>query len=266
MVDKINAITLVFENVDSMSIPADEIVAWRIGEVTTNLFGGRYGDGVHKSNSCNFFEITISNKFLNSVYVAGYKGVNSKTTNRTRLDFADIAAVELEYIDGAVESYYVPWEDGIEGSNPYQCRDGNTITICNNNDCGGYEESAEHIKPKSEAKSKPKANVCDVCGRECEANGVSLLNPDGSTFKNWHICDKCAKSIWDGIRYSIAQDVMNRHTSVENNAMELKFLFDNNMLHTTPSNPDWLDRQVEMSFGMDMSKILSEVMRIADRQ
>ena len=260
MIGKINAITLVFENVDSMSIPADEIVAWRIGEVTTSLFGGRYGAGVHKSNSCNFFEITISNKFLNSVYVARYKGANSKTTHRARLDFADIAAVELKYVDGAVESYYVPWEDGAEGSNPYQRRDGNTITICNNGDYGGHEEPIESTEPK------PEVRVCDVCGRECETNGVSLINPDGSTFKNWHVCDKCAKSIWDGIRYSIAQDIMNRHTSVENNAAELKFLFDNNMLHTAPSNPDWLDRQVEMSFGMDMSKILSEVMRIADRQ
>lgn len=264
MIGEINAITLVFENVDSMTIPADEIVAWRVGDVTTSLFGGRYGAGVHKSNSCNFFEITISNKFLNSVYVAGYKGANSKTTHRTRLDFADIAAVELEYVDGAVESYYVPWEDGAEGSNPYQRRDGNTITICNNGDCGGHEKPIEHVEPEPEA--EPEVRVCDVCGRECETNGVSLVNPDGSIFKNWHVCDKCAKSIWDGIRFSIVQDVMNRHTSVENNAAELKFLFDNNMLHTAPSNPDWLDRQVEMSFNMDMSKILSKVMRITDRQ
>ena len=260
MIGKINAITLVFENIDRMAIPVNKIVAWRVGDVTTNLFGGRYGDGVHKSNNCNFFEITISHKFLDSVYVAGYERVNSETTNRARLDFADIVAVELEYIDGAVESYYVPWEDGAEGSNPYQRRDGNTITICDNSGCGGYEEPVEHIEPK------PEVRVCDVCGRECKTNGVSLINPDGSTFKNWHVCDKCAKSIWDGIRYSITQDIMNRHTSVENNAAELKFLFDNNMLHTAPSNPDWLDRQVEMSFGMDMSKILSEVMRIADRQ
>lgn len=55
MIGKINAIALIFENVDSMVIPANKIVAWRVGDVTTNLFGGRYGDGIHKSNSCNFF-------------------------------------------------------------------------------------------------------------------------------------------------------------------------------------------------------------------
>ena len=52
---KLDFITLVFENLESMEIPANEIVAWRVGDVTTSLFGGRYGDGVHKTNSCKFF-------------------------------------------------------------------------------------------------------------------------------------------------------------------------------------------------------------------
>lgn len=261
---KLDFITLVFENLESMEIPANEIVAWRVGDVTTSLFGGRYGDGVHKTNSCKFFEITISNNFLNSVYVAGYERDSSKTTHRARLDFADITSVELGYTDGTVESYYVPWEDGAEDSNPYQHRDGNTITICDDGDCGGCEEPIEYIKLESE--TEPEVRACDVCGRECETNGSVFVNPDGSIFKTWWVCDKCAKSIWDGIRYSIVQDVMNRHTSVENNAAELKFLFDNNMLHTPPSNPDWLDKQVEMSFGMDMFEILKRVIKVTDRQ
>ena len=263
MIDKISAITLAFENVDSMSIPANEIVTWRIGEVTTNLFGGRYGDGVHKSNSCNFFEITISNKFLNSVYVAGYEGVNSKTTNRTRLDFADIAAVELEYVDGAVESYYVPWEDGAEDSNPYQCRNGNTITICNNGDCGGHEESTESIKPKPEA--KPEVGVCDVCGKECETNGVALINPDGSTFKDWHICDDCAKSIWDGIRMGLTSKLTaKRLPFIESDATELNFLIKQNMIHTGVDE-DYIDRMLQMYYGTDTETIIQKVREIVGK-
>ena len=263
MVDKINAITLVFENVDSIAIPANEIVAWRVGDVTTSLFGGRYGAGVHKSNSCNFFEITISNKFLNSVYVAGYKGANSKTTHRARLDFADIAAVELEYVDGAVESYYVPWEDGAEGSNPYQRRDGNTITICNNGSCGGHEEPIESIEPEPEA--EPRVGVCDVCGRECECNGLSFINPDRSTYQTWNICDDCAKTIWKGIRNGILSAILDRHSCVENEAKILRFLFDNGMIHLHPGDEDWLETQLEFQFGLDISHILTKVMDITER-
>lgn len=263
MIGKINAIALIFENVDSMVIPANKIVAWRVGDVTTNLFGGRYGDGIHKSNSCKFFEITIDNKFLNSVYVEGYEGVNSKTTHRARLDFADIAAVELEYVDGAVESYYVPWEDGVEDSNPYQRRDGNTITICNNGDCGGHEKPIEHVEPEPEA--EPEVRVCDVCGRECETNGVSLVNPDGSIFKNWHVCDDCAKSIWDGIRMGLTSKLTaKRLPFIESDATELNFLIKQNMIHTGVDE-DYIDRMLQMYYGTDTETIIQKVREIVGK-
>ena len=260
MINKIIGITLVFENVESMIIPADEIMAWRIDDVTTSLFGGRYSDNVDKYNSCKFFEITISNNLLNSVYDTGYEGVNSKTTHRDRLDFPDITSVELGYVDGTVESYYVPWEDSAEGSNSCQRRDGNTIIVCDDGDCGEYEEPIEYMEPEPE--TEPKVGVCDVCGRECKTNGLGFINPDRSTYQTWNVCDNCAKIIWNGIRMGLSSKLTARHLPfIGNDATELNFMIKQNMIHTGVDK-DYIDEMLQMYYGVDTEVIIQKVREI----
>ena len=260
MIDKINQITLVFESAENMVIPADEIVTWRVSDVTTSLFGGRYSGNVDKYNSCKFFEITISNNFLNSIYITGYEGVNNKTTRRARLDFADIASVELEYTDGTVESCYVPWEDEAEDCNSYQCRDENTIIVCDDGDCGEYEEPIEYMEPEPE--TEPKVGVCDVCGRECQCNGLSFINPDRSTYQTWNVCDNCAKIIRNGIRMELTSKLTARHLPfIGNDATELNFMIKQNMIHTG-TDKDYIDEMLQMYYGVDTETIIQKVREI----
>lgn len=279
MSKKLKSITLVFENVESMVIPADKILAWRIDDITTGLLGIQSDANVHKYNSCKCFEITINNGFLDSIYTAGYEGFDSKTTHRCRLDFSDIAYVELNYKDGTKKSYNVPWhpeEDEFNPyHNPYQHMEANTIVICNDADWEEYKKlngcvDSDHqnkdisdVEPES--KSEPKVGVCDICGKECQCNGLGFINPDGSVYQTWNICDDCAKTIWKGIRNGILSAILDRHSCVENEATILRFLFDNNMIHLHALDEDWLETQLEFQFGLDISHILSRVMDITGR-
>lgn len=275
MSKELKSITLVFENAESMEIPLDKILAWRIGDITTDLLCTQYDVYVHKYDSCKCFEITINNGFLDSIYTAGYEGFNSRTTHRGRLDFSDITAVALEYADGTVKSYYVPWKCGLDGYNSYQHWDNNSIIICNNSDWEEYKKlngcvDSDHqnkdisdVEPES--KSEPKVGVCDICGRECQCNGLGFINPDGSVYQTWNVCDDCAKTIWKGIRDGILSAILNRHSCIENEAKILRFLFDNRMIHLHPGDEDWLETQLEFQFGLDISHILSRVMDITGR-
>ena len=214
------SITLVFESAESMIIPADKIIFWCIRGVTTELSGGKHYREVCKRQDCKVFEIYIDDSFLDSDCYAGsfYKS-NGTISSRRRLEISDIAYVELNYKDGTKKSYNVPWhpeEDEFNPyHNPYQHMEANTIVICNDADWEEYKKlngcvDSDHQNKdisdaEPESKSEPKVGVCDICGKECRCNGLSFINPDGSAYQTWNICDDCAKSIWDGIRMGLTR-------------------------------------------------------------
>lgn len=274
------SITLVFESAESMIIPADKIIFWCIRGVTAELSGGKHYREVCKRQDCKVFEIYIDDSFLDSDCYAGsfYKS-NGTMSSRHRLEISDIAYVELNYKDGTKKSYNVPWhpeEDEFNPyHNPYQHMEANTIVICNDADWEEYKKlngcvDSDHQNKdisdaEPESKSEPKVGVCDICGKECRCNGLSFIDPDGSVYQTWNICDDCAKTIWKGIRNGILSAILDRHSCVENEAKILRFLFDNGMIHLHPGDEDWLETQLEFQFGLDISHILTKVMDITER-
>lgn len=271
---KLSAITLIFENTEFMTIPVNKVSYWHIHDVTEHLSFFYGPDEVYKYNKCRRFDIRIDKDFLDSdYYIGGYCSPVANGTYRDRLNLSDIVDVELEYIDGSKVSYVVPWPDNCDFENPYQHWDGDSIVICDNDEWKKYKELGEYVdcnvpdvEPKElkEPKNLPD-KICDVCGKSENCQSIKLLNYNGTTYKSWNLCDKCAKSVWDGIRSSIIGDILNRHSCVENEATNLRFLIENNMLHLNLLDRDWYEKQLENMFRMDMSEIFRRVYEITGK-
>ena len=263
--NKLSKITLVFENTEFMEIPIDKVLYWNIHDVTKDISSFNGSDEVYKYNKCKRFDICIDKTFLDSdFYNEFFCKPGEKRTYRDRLNVSDIVDVELEYMDGTKKSYEVPWNDACNYVNSYQHWDNNAIVICDNDEWKRYKELSEYVDynvPDVEPEELPD-KICDVCGKSENCCSIRLVEPDGEIYKDWTLCNKCAKSVWEGIRSSIIGDVLNRHSFVENEATTLKFLFDNGMLHTVSIEQDWLDGRVQLAFGMDMSKIMNRVYEI----
>lgn len=266
--NKLSKITLVFENTESMELPIGDVLYWCIHDTTTVLSSLNSSDEVDKYKKCKRFDICIDKAFLDSDFYNEYFcKPGEKRTYRDRLNIPDVVSVELMYIDGSSKEYIVPWDDTCDYENSYQHWDGNTIIICDDDEWEKYKKFGEYVDcnvPNVEPEELPD-KICDVCGKSDNCCSIRLVEPNGEIYKDWNLCNKCAKSVWDGIRYSIIGDILNRHLCVESEATTLRFLANNGMLHTGLLDKDWLDKQLENMFRMDMANIMNRVYEVTGK-
>lgn len=101
---KVTAISLGLENLEHISLKADEIKNLLIEDITEQIV--QLADGVYQFRSCNYLEMTLSSK-ANHTY--GVFGTPSDCTIFDRLFEVDnpVGCVELTYEDGTCEQLYL---------------------------------------------------------------------------------------------------------------------------------------------------------------
>ena len=99
----LKSVELTFENLDVIVIPSEYVEVLVIRDIAENI---AYASNFHHYKKCNFFLMSIKDKFNITLVDENYGERNSFSRI---MDYADIVAADLIFDDGTRESIYVDW-------------------------------------------------------------------------------------------------------------------------------------------------------------
>lgn len=114
---KIKSIKFYFENFDHVDIDGKYIGSIYMSDFNQMIIG--YGMAVSKVNNVNKLALCI-HKNANVQVVPNYMEGAPMYYTFDRLDYGDITSVDIEFDEGAVESYHVDYQEDENGYNSCQ--------------------------------------------------------------------------------------------------------------------------------------------------